>query len=222
MTILKDVADGLMRRNWRGSSLIVHHKEDGSPVSSVDHALNSYLKSLLESMWPGIWIVSEEEPESLKVPDPKNVAIIDPLDGTENFISGLPIWGVSVAVWQSGQHQASMLAFPEMGFVAITGQELQQFTSRIVGHPSSSSLTSLAKSESTPENRIFGCATFNLFCVSTGRLASFANRTGAYAWDILAGLNLALGSGCGVTVDGHQYRGEFLDPSKKYSFSVHR
>lgn len=200
----------------------VDHKADGSPVSSVDLALNSTVESFLDNAWPGIWIVSEENPASFEVPDPNYVAVVDPLDGTENFVSGLPIWGVSISVWWDGQHHSSMLAFPELGLCAVTGGHEPQFSSRIIGHPSSSPMADLVDHASGPENRILGSAAFNFFCVATGRFASFSNRSGAHAWDIVAGLNLARERGCRVRVNDREYGGEFLDPRSRYCFEVHR
>ena len=200
----------------------VHTKDDDSPVSTVDFALNEVVREHLLATWPGIWIVSEEEPSTFDVPEGRDVAIVDPLDGTENYVSGLPIWGVSVAVWIDGRHESSLLAFPELGLSLTTGDRSPMFTSRIVGHPSSSPLASLAEHGSGPENRILGSAAFNLFCVATGRFASFSNRIGAHAWDILGGLNLARERGCEVTVDDREYDGEFLDPRCRYRFEVRR
>ena len=222
MTALARLAAELLApgQHWRPSNVALAYKEDGSPVTAIDLELNERVSEFVSHAWPGIWIVSEEDDASLNVPDPSYVAIVDPLDGTENYISGLPIWGVSVAVWVDGQHHSSMLAFPELGLSAVTGQQLRRFTSRIVGHPSSSPFESLASHGSATENRILGSAAFNLYCVTTGRFATFANHTGARAWDILGGLNLAREHGCGVTVDGHHYGGEFLDPRGKYCFEV--
>lgn len=207
---------------WSRTGIAVRTKSDDSPVTSVDLALDAVIRESLLTEWPGIWIVSEEDPASFEVPDRRDVAILDPLDGTENYMSGLPIWGVSVAVWIDGRHHSSLLSFPELGLSLSTGDSTPEFTSRIVGHPSSSSLASLAAHGTGPENRILGCAAFNLFCVATGRFASFSNRTGAHAWDILGGLNLARERGCGVTVEDREYGGELLDPRRRYRFEVRR
>lgn len=222
MTKLSDLAVELLAYDWRSLDIVVSHKSDGSPVTSVDIALNAFVTNFVKSEWPGIWVVSEEEPSSLHIPDAELIAVVDPLDGTENFVSGLPIWGVSVSVWREGAHQSSLLAFPEMGLHAVTGGSEGRFSSRISGHPSSSPLQALAEGNSGPENRILGSAAFNLFCVATGRFASFSNRTGAHSWDILGGLNLALERGCGVIVDDREYLGQFLDPRRKYCFSVRK
>ena len=224
MTPLEVIAARLMSDTalWSRTGLAVRTKSDDSPVSTVDLALDAAIRESLLAAWPGIWIVSEEDPASFEVPDGRDVAIVDPLDGTENYVSGLPIWGVSVAVWIEGRHDSSLLAFPELGLSLGTGDSAPVFISRIVGHPSSSSLASLAEHGTGPENRILGCAAFNLLCVATGRFASFSNRTGAYAWDILAGLNLARERGCGVKVEDREYGGEFLDPRRRYRFEVRR
>ena len=224
MSALSQLAKQLLDDSdlWSRTGMKVAKKEDGSPVSSVDLALNTFVCGFLNRIWPELWIVSEESPSSLSMPNTRRVAVVDPLDGTENFVSGLPIWGVSVAICQDGIHEGSMLAFPELGLSLATGDRAPQYASRIIGHPSSSPLASLVHRETGPENRIMGSAAFNLFCVATGRFASFSNQTGAYTWDILAGLNLALERGCRVIVNDREYRGELLDASQKYCFEVFR
>ncbi len=224
MTPLQGIADLLLSDTslWSRTGLDVRTKSDDSPVSTVDLVLNNVIRESLLSAWPGIWIVSEEEPSTFAVPDGRDVAIVDPLDGTENYVSGLPIWGISVAVWIGGRHDSSLLAFPELGMSLSTGECAPMFKSRITGHPSSSPLAGLAQHGTGPENRILGSAAFNLFCVATGRFASFSNRTGAHAWDILGGLNLARERGCEVRVEHREYGGEFLDPRRRYRFEVRR
>jgi len=202
--------------------MTVATKSDGSPVSSSDLSLDSKIRAFIETEFSGTQVISEEDVASHRLVNFLNVAVVDPLDGTENYVSGLPIWGVSVAIWQNGFHHSSMLAFPELGVSLVTGDKLELFDSRIVGHSSSTSLAVLAESNVAPENRILGSAAFNFYCVATGRFASFSNDVGANSWDILGGLNLAKEQGCEVTVDDNEYRGQFLDASRKYRFKVQR
>ena len=207
---------------WAREGLRTTIKPDGSPVTSADLRIDCLLREYLSERFPGIWIVSEEDSSTFDVPDVELVAQIDPLDGTENFLSGLPIWGVSVSVSRSGAHQCSLLAFPEMGLSLSTGQSFHSFSSRIEGHASSTPLAQVTSASRSSENRILGSATYNLYCVATGRFSRFVNPSGAHSWDILAGLNLAAEQGCEVLVDGADYQGEFLDPRRKYRVEVRR
>ncbi|GFZ97801.1 hypothetical protein [Nesterenkonia alkaliphila] len=56
----------------------------------------------------------------------------------------------------------------------------------------------------------------------TGRVRRFVNPVGAYSWDLLAGLQLALEHGCTVTIDDAPYTGEYLHPGVKYRVDISR
>lgn len=207
---------------WNRDSLDWNLKEDGSPVTDSDIRIDAFIGETLRMMWPAITLVSEERSIEDGLSDCGVVGVIDPLDGTENYLSGLPIWGVSISVWVGGSHEESLLLFPEMNERVVTGEKFLPFRSRIRGFSSSTSSHELQLPLKEAENRIFGSATYNLFCVATGRLAHYSNGCGANAWDILAGINIALEHGCEVKIDEGEYRGEFLDPHRKYSVSVSR
>jgi myo-inositol-1(or 4)-monophosphatase len=197
-------------------------KNDDSPVSEADLLLDRVISNRLRSKWPDIVIFSEES-QSMNSTSNGWVAIVDPLDGTENYISGLPIWGVCISIWNGGVHQQSGIFFPELKQHLVTGQPISHFKSRITGYPSSTPLEKLAiESNLGKESRILGCAAYNFYCVITGSFKSFKNNTGAHVWDILSGLNLALEHGCGVKVNGQVYRGEFLSSTRKHTFEVSR
>lgn len=222
MTGLKRLSELLINNTtiWDRTRLSTDFKSDGSPVSNVDLSLDAFITNFLLKNYPGIWVVSEEEPESQRIPSLNLVAQLDPLDGTENYISGLPIWGVSISIWRMGKHSESLLVFPELGISLKSGDATNSFNSRIYGHPSSAPLDSLKTNNSQTENRILGSSAFNLYCVATGRFASFCNDFGAHSWDIIAGLSIALEQGCEVEVEGERYYGHFLEPNRKYRFRV--
>jgi len=67
-----------------------------------------------------------------------------------------------------------------------------------------------------------GCSVYNIFNVIHGSYRSFTNPTGAYVWDIIAGLQLAIEHGCKVFVEDEPYRGMFLSPDKKYRIKIIR
>jgi myo-inositol-1(or 4)-monophosphatase len=169
---------------------------------------------------PDIDFLSEEKKIELRNTYQKKLLIIDPIDGTENFISGIPIWGVALSYWENRQHVSSMIYLPELNKYIITGEKLVYNQSRINGFSSSINRELLTLIEPSKESRIFGCSVFNFYNVITKSFKSFENPKGAYIWDLSAGLNLALEHGCKVTVEGKEYHGEFLDPNKRHRFKV--
>lgn len=196
-------------------------KEDDSYVSKGDLLCESLIKGYIREKHPEFSLVSEESPEDNIVNYTKeNVIILDPIDGTENYVSGLKEWGVAVCVYQNGKHVQSMLALPELDLYMVTGDKFERFDSRIAGISSSLTKEELLKLEPGFEYRIIGCAVYNMFNVVTGSFYSFENPKGAKVWDIIPGLNLALEQGLSVIVNNKEYHGELLAPDQKYTFRI--
>jgi myo-inositol-1(or 4)-monophosphatase len=196
-------------------------KEDDSYVSQGDLLCESLIKKYLQEKHPDFYLVSEETPnENLLNIKQRNIVILDPIDGTENFVSGLKEWGVAVCVYIDGVHQQSMLALPELDSYMITGDKFEKFESRIAGISSSLTKEDILKLEPGFEYRIIGCAVYNMYNVITGSFFSFENPKGAKVWDIIPGLNLALENNLNVNVNGKEYHGELLEPDKKYCFKI--
>jgi myo-inositol-1(or 4)-monophosphatase len=209
--------------NLLSQPLVVSRKIDRSPVSNIDIEMDFAIKKFLINLYPEIEILSEEDKVVRTLSESGYLAVVDPLDGTENFISKIPIWGVSISIWLDYKHVESLIYFPELGIKIISGDKTKIVDSQIVGISSSLPInTELSEFEGNDEIRIFGCATYNLYLVATGRLKKFINANGANTWDILAGINIALELGCEVLIDGKNYSGQFLDGSKKYGVEVFR
>ncbi len=196
-------------------------KGDGTYVTRGDLLCDKIIFDYVRSLPEQFEIVSEEKRVVEFFYDPnKNYIVVDPIDGTENFTSGLKEWGVSVCAYKQGTHAESMLIMPELGFSLITGDKIKKNQSRIHGLSSSLSREHFRNLKDGLEYRIMGCAVYNFYNVIMKSYLSLENPRGARSWDILAGLNLAREHGLRVTVNGKKYRGEFLDPKGKYPFKV--
>lgn len=214
--ILETLPDLVARRHE------VSWKADGSPVTQADLLLEQRLGAWLDARLPGIILIGEESyaPEGSAAPASDWTAVLDPIDGTENFCSGLKEWGVSLSLWRGNAHQGSLLALPELGEHLRTGQPVRYMRSRITGF-SSSVVPEIAQGiEAADEARILGCAVYNLYNVTRGALARFVSPKGAYSWDLLAGVLLAREHGCDVLIDGKAYDGSFLAPNRRYRVDI--
>ncbi|GEM_PF-388733 len=214
--ILETLPDLLARRHE------VSWKADGSPVTQADIILEQRLGAWLAARLPDIALIGEESYAPGEAAPPANgwIAVLDPIDGTENFCSGLKEWGVSLSLWHDGTHQGSLLALPELGEHLRTGQPVRYMRSRITGF-SSSVVPEIAQGiEAAEEARILGCAVYNLFNVTRGALARFINPKGAHSWDLLAGVLLAREHGCDVLIDGKAYDGSFLAANRRYRVDI--
>lgn len=199
----------------------IRWKDDDSPVTEADLFLERRLAEWLGARLPGLTLIGEESFSGAAVPaDAGWIAVLDPIDGTENFCSGLKEWGVSLSLWRGHEHVGSLLMLPELGDHLATGQPLQRARSRITGFSSSISPEIAAAIGTVGEARIMGCAVYNLYNVTRGALARFINPKGARSWDLLAGLQLAREHGCAITVEGQDYDGSFLQPDRRYRVDI--
>lgn len=82
-------------------------------VSFVDRESEQQLMARLADILPGSCFIGEEfNPDSVLGKEP--TWIIDPLDGTTNFLHGLPVFAVSVALWDAGDTQLGVVHAPAM------------------------------------------------------------------------------------------------------------
>lgn len=197
-------------------------KGDDTPVTAADKLVQSELESYLRSQFADLTFVGEEDEAGWDQEPVGWVAVVDPIDGTENFASSLPEWGTLISIFKEGDHAASMITLPEMGTRVITGDKLSYGNSRITAFGSGISEELVRQIAQTPQSRVFGAAAYNLYNVITGRVRRFVNPVGAYSWDLLAGLQLALEHGCSATVDDAPYTGEYLHPGVKYRIDITR
>lgn len=194
-------------------------KKDGSYVTKGDLLSQDIIINYIRSVSDNFEIISEEKLLPEYNPE-KNYVVLDPIDGTENFTSGLKEWGVSVSIYKKGQHFESMIAMPELNLRMITRDKIYRYDSRIEGLSSSNPKKQVSSLTERAECRIMGCCVYSFYNVITGSFSEFSNNEGANVWDILAGLNLALEHKLNVVVDGKRYHGEFLSPTKKYTFEI--
>lgn len=195
-------------------------KPDGSPVTSADVLLEARLADWLGARLPGLVLVGEESYRGAPAPREGWIAVVDPIDGTENFCSGLKEWGISVSLWRDRVHAGSLLMLPELGEHLASGEPIRRCVSRITGFSSSISPEVVEGLAVAGEARILGCAVYNLFNVTRGALARFINPKGAHAWDLLAGLMLAREHGCEISINEEAYDGSFLEPDQRYRVDI--
>lgn len=81
------------------------HKADGSILTEADLAMHRRLEGEFASRWPSIGFLSEEMPHAEQealLRSGKTIWCLDPLDGTNNFAAGVPLFSVSLALIDDG------------------------------------------------------------------------------------------------------------------------
>lgn len=92
-----------------------------SVVTQVDSRTENFLKKKLKSILPQAGFIGEETPA---VPAQEYNWIIDPIDGTQNFANHVPIFAISIALWQNQRPIYAITSFPMFGETvhAFSGQ----------------------------------------------------------------------------------------------------
>ncbi|GAB5560420.1 MAG: hypothetical protein SynsKO_20670 [Synoicihabitans sp.] len=195
-------------------------KLDNSYVTKGDLLVQQLVINAIAAEFNDFKIISEELKNLAVDLNARDVFVVDPIDGTENFTSGFVEWGVSISHYRNGAHFESLLFCPEMNLAVQTGDTIKRHQSRVRGLSSSLVMEDLINATQGYEYRILGCCVYNMMCVLRGSFCSFENPKGANSWDILAGLNLALEHDLKVTVNDKEYHGEYLPHTQKYRFKV--
>jgi len=81
-----------------GHALEVWEKQPGDPVSEADLAVNEYLKRELSALLPSAGWLSEETADAPHRMDGSLIWLVDPIDGTRDYIRGREGWAISVAL----------------------------------------------------------------------------------------------------------------------------
>jgi len=84
-------------------------KADRTPVTAADKAADAVICEGLARLLPGIAVVSEERPAGAQAPG-ETFAIVDPLDGTKEFVAGLGEYTVNIALVTDGRPVAGFIA----------------------------------------------------------------------------------------------------------------
>lgn len=197
-------------------------KADNTFVSKGDFLCESLVFEYLKDKLTDYIVISEESNNDItRINEVEYVITVDPIDGTENFVSGLKEWGIGISVFSHGKHFQSMIALPELDICLCTGDKLNRITnSRICGLSSYMSPKDFEHIDKGFEFRIMGCCMYNMYNVIHGSYKQFLHLKGCYSWDILPGINLALEHGLSVFIEGKEYQGQFLQPGIKYRFVI--
>ncbi|MCF0254207.1 MAG: inositol monophosphatase [Duodenibacillus sp.] len=190
-------------------------------VSQVDRDSEAAVIATIQQFYPKDVIVSEEASPGEAVPASGRCWIIDPLDGTTNFLHGFPQYSVSIAFAVNGVVQAGVVYDPSRNelFAAERGEGAtlnqrrirvsgaQDFARSLIGtglpfradHDYAGYMPKLERvCRATSGVRRAGSAALDLCYVAAGRLDAFW-ESGLHVWDMAAGALIVLEAGGLVT-----------------------
>jgi myo-inositol-1(or 4)-monophosphatase len=211
-----------------GRSLSVEYKDkrQRDPVTNADKESQEYLKQAISQCFPGHSVLGEEDKED-DSPAPDFTWVLDPLDGTRNYMSGLPVFACSIGVMHRGAPIVGAVFVPwprdgggvvlhaRRGGGAFIGQErLAVFQaeepkgSAIVGVPGYFQRTYHFKKPmrgKVGEVRVTGSTAYELAMTARGTL-QYAISSAPHLWDVAAGVVLVAEAG-GLVMRGIRPQG---------------
>ncbi len=111
---LADVADVITLARFRAADLVVETKPDLTPVTEADKAVERAVRSRLAEVRPADAIVGEEYGTSGGSGGHRRW-IIDPIDGTKNYVRGIPVWATLLALHDGDQPMVGVVSAPALG-----------------------------------------------------------------------------------------------------------
>ncbi|MEV8505821.1 histidinol-phosphatase [Actinoplanes sp. NPDC051475] len=114
--LLADTADSISTARFRALDLHVESKPDLTPVSDADTAVEQAIRATLARARPRDGVIGEEFGSSTAPAGAGNRHwVIDPIDGTKNFIRGVPVWGTLIALMDGERPVAGLVSAPALG-----------------------------------------------------------------------------------------------------------
>ncbi len=203
---------GARVRNWerRRAQLQIEEKNPHDPVSQVDRLTEQLIVAELRQRFPTHAFVGEELHAVVDADATagKPTWIIDPVDGTDNFIRGVPLYAVSIALWMDGDVQVGAIHLPHVDETFVAAKGLGATLDGVALHCSSAADLSRATVGVATSHRVdpeaylklhaglvhqgaalrsLGSACVHLAYVASGRLDGYCEQH-LYAWDVAAGM----------------------------------
>ncbi|HEX3778258.1 MAG TPA: histidinol-phosphatase [Pseudonocardiaceae bacterium] len=109
---LADAADAITTARFRAADLRVERKPDRTPVTDADLAVEDAIRALLTEYSPTDIVVGEERGGEVGA---GRSWLIDPIDGTKNFLRGVPAWASLIALLVDGKPVVGVASAPALG-----------------------------------------------------------------------------------------------------------
>ena len=190
----------------------VEFKEGDDPVTATDRAIDALLRETLPVAGEG-WLSEETADDPARLARSR-VWVVDPLDGTREFVAGIPEWCVSIGLVEDGEAVAGGILNPATGqrFIGAVGDGI-----RLDGRPARPStrgslggavvLASRSEVKRGQWERFAdapftvkptGSVAYKLACVAAGLADATWTLVPKHEWDVAAGVALARAGGCVV------------------------
>lgn len=193
----------------------VHEKSKNNPVTSADLAANCKIRDIIQEQFPGDGWLSEEDKDNSRRLSFSRVWIVDPIDGTKEFIEGVSQFAVSIAFVVDGRPKVAVVYNPaEERFYGAEAEQGAHLNGRPIRVTPQNDIDGarllVSRSEPRRKFQVFvdrceihpvGSIAFRLAKVAGGDGDGTLTFRSIHEWDICAGVLLVEEAG-GHAVDG--------------------
>ena len=110
--VLADQADSISMERFRAQDLVVDTKPDLTPVTDADRAVEEQLRAILDRARHRDAVQGEEFGTT---GHGSRRWVLDPIDGTKNFVRGVPVWATLIALMVEDEVVAGVVSAPALG-----------------------------------------------------------------------------------------------------------
>lgn len=207
-------AGDIIRTVYKSNYTVEYKSGDNSPVTLADREANRKIHAMLQTAFPDYGWLSEETVDSSARLTARRVWVVDPMDGTKEFIQKIPEFAVSIGLIEAGRPILGVVYNPTLDrlFWAVRGQgawcEARQLrvpeTQRLVDATILSSRSETKRGEWKDFAALFqaqpmGSIAYKLACIANGEADASFTLVPKNEWDICAGTLLVEEAGGRVT-----------------------
>ncbi|GAA3424954.1 histidinol-phosphatase [Streptosporangium nondiastaticum] len=142
--VMADAADDLTLRRFRAVDLRVETKPDLTPVSDADQAAEESIRSTLRRARPRDAVIGEEFG---KTGYGARSWVIDPIDGTKNYVRGVPVWATLIALMDEGRVVVGLVSAPALGRRWWAARDSGAWTGRSLSRATRCQVSSVSRLE---------------------------------------------------------------------------
>jgi myo-inositol-1(or 4)-monophosphatase len=208
-SVLDAVADAARRagaviQRVRAEGFEVLSKGDAGPVTRADREADALLRDALPRIVPAAWL-SEETVDDRARLGAERLWVVDPLDGTKEFVEGVPHYAVSVGLVERGEPILGVVHNPSSGVTvaALRGGPALRDGSPVrcaEGRRLGASRSEIRRGEFAPFEgewavEPLGSIAWKLALVATGEIAATVSRGPKHEWDVCGGAALVAAAG---------------------------
>ncbi|GAA2258552.1 histidinol-phosphatase [Streptomyces amakusaensis] len=108
---LSDLSDDITGRRFQARDLRIQEKPDRTPVTDADNAVEKAVREALSAARPDDSFAGEETGGTVTA---GRTWMVDPIDGTKNFLRGIPVWATLIALLEDGRPTVGVISAPAL------------------------------------------------------------------------------------------------------------